>query len=357
MTDVFSLKDYDYTLPEELIAQEPAAQREQSRLLSLNRATGEISHYGFGDLNHLLDATDVLVVNNTEVIPGRFLGKKDSGGKAELLILDYAGRRETKSDGSEFICKCLIKSSKRPRAGTMIFFDRNLRAKVLDFKDGVFTAKIMCEGDFENILYQIGRVPLPPYIKRDGADNPARNDKVSYQTVYASQKGAIAAPTAGLHFSTVFLDKLKAMGIKVVELTLHVGYGTFLAVRVSDIRTHKMHVERFSVSQESADIINHAKSSAQRIVAVGTTCVRTLEYASDPSGHIAAGSGECDLFIYPGYTFKVADAMLTNFHLPQSTLLMLISAFAGRSSILKAYQEAIRKRYRFYSYGDAMFIS
>ena len=357
MSDVFSLKDYDYHLPEELIAQEPAAQREQSRLLALNRASGEMSHLGFDDLSHLLGATDVLVVNNTEVIPGRFLGKKDSGGKAELLILDYAGRRETKSDGSEFICKCLIKASKRPRAGTMIFFGRNLRATVLDFKGGVFTVKIGCDGDFESILYQIGKVPLPPYIKRDDADTPVRDDKASYQTVYASQKGAIAAPTAGLHFSTVFLDKLKAMGVKVVELTLHVGYGTFLPVRVSDIRTHQMHVERFSVSQEGADIINAAKSGARRIVAVGTTCVRTLEYASDSSGQIAAGSGECDLFIYPGYCFKVVDAMLTNFHLPQSTLLMLISAFAGRSSILNAYREAIRERYRFFSYGDAMFIS
>ena len=198
-------------------------------------------------------------------------------------------------------------------------------------------------------------MPLPPYIKR-GSDNNICNDRTSYQTVYASQKGAVAAPTAGLHFSEELLEKLKSKGVKIVEVTLHVGYGSFLPVRVSDIRNHSMHSERFSISKDVADTINRTKEGKNRIIAVGTTCVRTLEYASDINGKVFSGAGNCDLFIYPGYRFKVTDAMITNFHLPKSTLLMLVSAFAGREKILEAYKEAINKRYRFYSYGDAMFI-
>lgn len=199
-------------------------------------------------------------------------------------------------------------------------------------------------------------MPLPPYIKRNLSQNEACNDKISYQTVYASQKGAIAAPTAGLHFSEKLLEKIKSKGVKVVAITLHVGYGTFLPVRVSDIRDHQMHSEWYSIPGGSADIINHAKADGSRVVAVGTTCVRTLEYASDDNGYLINDSGNCDLFIYPGYRFKAVDAMITNFHLPESTLLMLVSAFAGREKILEAYQKAIDKKYRFYSYGDAMFI-
>ena len=210
--------------------------------------------------------------------------------------------------------------------------------------------------DFENLLYQIGHVPLPPYVKR-GVDNIAFDDKTSYQTVYASQKGAVAAPTAGLHFSENLLERIRKKNITIVTITLHVSYGTFLPVRVSDIRQHKMHSERYFVSQASADTINRAKEFGSRILAVGTTCVRTLENASNDKGYLKPGSGECNLFIYPGYRFKVVDAMITNFHLPRSTLLMLVSAFAGRETILQSYQEAIKHSYRFFSYGDSMLIA
>lgn len=346
---MFSLTDYKYDLPEELIAQEPVSQRDQSRLLCLNRSTGELSHNKFCDLSDYLSPSDVLVINNTEVIPGRLMGKKDTGGKAELLILDYASGPEPDRE-----MKCLIKSSKRPKPGTSLFFDQGLKAEVTGFQNGIHTVKFSCSGDFDSLLYQIGKMPLPPYIKRD--TDPPCDDKTAYQTVYASEKGAIAAPTAGLHFSEDILGKIRAKGVRIVEITLHVGYGTFLPVRVSDIRDHQMHSEWYSVPERSAKTINHAKADSHRVIAVGTTCVRTLEYASDESGHLNPGPGNCNLFIYPGYRFKMADAMITNFHLPESTLLMLVSAFAGREKILKAYETAVREKYRFFSYGDAMFM-
>ncbi len=248
------------------------------------------------------------------------------------------------------------KSSETSQARRATFFDQGLKAEITDFDDGIHTVKFLCDDNFESILYQVGNMPLPPYIKRNLSQKGACSDKTSYQTVYASQKGAIAAPTAGLHFSEELLEKIKSKGVKVVAITLHVGYGTFLPVRVSDIRDHQMHSEWYSIPKASADIINHAKADGSRVVAVGTTCVRTLEYASDSNGYIVNDSGNCDLFIYPGYKFRAADAMITNFHLPESTLLMLVSAFAEREKILQAYQEAIDKKYRFYSYGDAMFI-
>ena len=222
--------------------------------------------------------------------------------------------------------------------------------------NGTHTLKFECDADFNDMLDRIGEVPLPPYIKRDGNEAVAHDDRSAYQTVYASQQGAVAAPTAGLHFTGNLLNRLKSRGICVVPITLHVGYGTFSPVRVSDIRSHKMHSERFYISKRAAEQINAARASKKRVVAVGTTSVRTLEYAFNDNGQLSSGTGRCDLFIYPGYQFKVVDAMITNFHLPQSTLLMLVSAFAGRENILQAYEEAIKKRYRFYSYGDAMFI-
>ena len=231
-----------------------------------------------------------------------------------------------------------------------------MKAEVVDWQDGIYTVKFSYKGDFENHLYKIGNMPLPPYIKRDMNDNVC-NDRISYQTVFALQKGAVAAPTAGLHFSEKLLEKLAKKGVRIVAITLHVGYGTFLPVRVSDIRGHKIHSERYFISKETADVINRAKTKGSRIVAVGTTCVRTLEYASDNNGNVIYGSGNCDLFIYPGHRFKVIDAMITNFHLPKSTLLMLVSAFAGREKVLNAYQAAINKGYRFFSYGDAMIIA
>jgi S-adenosylmethionine:tRNA ribosyltransferase-isomerase len=253
------------------------------------------------------------------------------------------------------VCQCLIKTSKRPRVGTSFFFDHSLKAKVIRIVNGIYTVKFSFKSDFDRLLYQLGRVPLPPYIKRDGV-NSAFDDQSAYQTIYASERGAVAAPTAGLHFTKKLLEKIKHKGVSIVTITLHVSYGTFLPVRVSDIRQHKMHSETYLISEEAAAHINHAKANGSRILAVGTTSVRTLEYAIDGSGYLNPGSGRCDLFIYPGYTFKVVDGMITNFHLPQSTLIMLVSAFAGRENILKSYQEAIQHKYRFFSYGDAMLI-
>lgn len=354
---MFSLVDYDYELPKEFIAQTPSKQREQSRLLSLSRETGKLSHHKFYEICDILLPSDVLVINNTEVIPGRLFGKKETGGKAEILILNYASACKT-SKCNEFVCNCLIKSSKRLKINSLLYFDDDLKAVVINFCDGIYTLKFLCDGNFETILYKIGKMPLPPYIKRNGDKSEIScDDKKHYQTVYASQKGAIAAPTAGLHFSKNLLEQLKEKGITIASITLHVGYGTFLPVRESDIRNHKIHSEWFSISKQSANLINSAKANGNRIVAVGTTCVRTLEYASDENGKIACTNGNCDLFIYSGYNFKVVDAMITNFHLPKSTLLMLVSAFAGRTNILNAYKKAINKKYRFYSYGDAMFIA
>jgi S-adenosylmethionine:tRNA ribosyltransferase-isomerase len=353
---MFSLDDYNYKIPTKFIAQKPVTQRDRSKLLFLRKSTGELSHHQFYELVDFLSSSDILVLNNTKVIPARLLGRKDTGGKAELLILNYPGEEKQQNDLCEMVCQCLIKTSKRPQLGTSFFFDQILEAEVIHISNGIYTVRFSYKSDFERLLYQIGRMPLPPYIKRNMGNN-AFDDKVSYQTIYASQKGAVAAPTAGLHFSEKLLKKIKKKGVTIVTITLHVSYGTFLPVRVSDIRQHKMHSETYFIPQASAERINRAKNIGSRVLAVGTTCVRALEYASDDRGYLNPGSGRCDLFIYPGYTFNVVDAMITNFHLPQSTLLMLVSAFAGREKILQSYQEAIQNRYRFFSYGDAMLIA
>ncbi len=349
---MFLLRNYNYNLPEELIAQNPVAQRDRSRLLLVDRKTKMLAHHRFYDICDLLSPSDVLVINNTSVIPARLVGQKETGGKAEVLILRYPDGGKDRMDTGDFICRCIIKTSKRPKDGATLFFDQGLKAKIVNFKDGIYRVKFLYNGRFEKLLDRIGRIPLPPYIKR----TDSKDDRTFYQTVYASQKGAVAAPTAGLHFSESLLEKLRKKGVKVVAITLHVSYGTFLPVRVSDIRDHRIHSEGYFVGKQAADVINREKANGNRIVTVGTTSVRTLEYASNQSGVIAHGSGNCDLFIYPGYVFKVVDAMITNFHLPKSTLLMLVSAFAGRETVLKAYEAAIRERYRFFSYGDAMLI-
>jgi S-adenosylmethionine:tRNA ribosyltransferase-isomerase len=349
---MFLLEDYNYNLPEELIAQNPLAQRDRSKLLLVDRKTKMLAHHRFYDICDLLCPSDVLVINNTAVIPARLLGQKETGGKAEVLILGYPDGDKDRIDTGEFICRCMIKTSKRPKDGATLFFDEGLKAKIVNFNDGIYRVKFLYTGRFEKLLDRIGRIPLPPYIKR----TDSKDDRTFYQTVYASKKGAVAAPTAGLHFSESLLEKLRKKGVKIVAITLHVSYGTFLPVRVSDIRDHRIHSEWYFVGKQTADVINRQKVKGNRIVAVGTTCVRTLEYASNQNGVVAHGSGTCDLFIYPGYRFNVVDAMITNFHLPKSTLLMLVSAFAGRETVLKAYEAAIRERYRFFSYGDAMLI-
>ncbi|MBW2600954.1 MAG: tRNA preQ1(34) S-adenosylmethionine ribosyltransferase-isomerase QueA [Deltaproteobacteria bacterium] len=358
---MYSLEDYHYTLPEELIAQAPVASRDQSRLMVLERSRQRISHHRFAGLVDLLHTGDLLVINNTRVIKARLKGTKETGGKIEVLLLDYpqTGTGELAdsiSDGTAMVCRCLIKASKSPRSGTRLYFAEDLKATVLEGADGIHKLAFKFKGNFHNILEQRGHVPLPPYIKRNGRKARSLEDRQAYQTVYARENGAVAAPTAGLHFTPELLSILGSRGIEIVPITLHVGYGTFLPVRVSDIRDHEIHSETYEITNTAAAAINQAKSFGRRIVAVGTTSVRSLEYSTDSSGHIQAGSGRCDLFIYPGFEFKVVDALITNFHLPQSTLLMLVSAFAGRRFILDAYKEAVEQIYRFFSYGDAMLI-
>jgi len=315
-----------------------------------------MAHGSFSAIVNHLNATDLLVVNNTRVIPARLRGQKDTGGKVEALLLDYTKGLEESPDSDTFICQCLVKASKRPREGALLNFGPKLQAQVISFTDGIFTLRFLFSGKFDSLLTEIGEMPLPPYIRRT-VDAPSFcDDSEAYQTVYASRKGAVAAPTAGLHFSNAVLDRIRAKGVEIVEITLHVGYGTFLPVRVRDIRNHRMHRERYIISPDAADAINGAKRKERRIIAVGTTSIRTLEHASDPSGRVMPGTGDADLFIYPGYRFKTVDGLVTNFHLPRSTLLMLVSAFAGRSRVLAAYRAAVDQKYRFFSYGDAMLI-
>lgn len=359
---MFQLTDYGYDLPRELIAQEPAGHRDGSRLLCLDRASGQTAHRVFSDLPELLAPSDVLVVNDTEVIPARIHGHKAGGGKVEVLLLDYGEGNGNGSSGTrEVTCECMVKASKRPRPGTRLFFDLGLTAEVMGSRDAVHALRFAGPEPFESILYRIGDMPLPPYIRRNGgkgaAEKTPHNDRTAYQTVYAARKGAVAAPTAGLHFTPALLDRIRRRGVDVVTVTLHVGYGTFVPVRVRDIRDHRMHRERFSIPPATAEAVNRARSEGRRVVAVGTTSVRTLEYAAGADGRIVPGTGSCDLFIYPGYRFKAVDAVITNFHLPESTLIMLVSAFAGRENVLSAYREAVAARYRFFSYGDAMFIA
>jgi S-adenosylmethionine:tRNA ribosyltransferase-isomerase len=348
---MYSLVDYEYELPSELIAQAPTGRRDHSRLLRLERSTGEVFHHRFDEIAGMLSAGDVLVVNDTAVVKARLLGRKESGGKVEVLLLDYAGGSRP-SDPRRFTCECLVKSSKPTRSGTRLRFDAGLSGQVIATGEGTCRIEFSGNSDFDAVLDRVGHVPLPPYIRR--TDEPG--DRSAYQTVYAEVRGAVAAPTAGLHFTPELMSKLKALGVVITPITLHVGYGTFAPVRTEDIRAHRMHAERFTIPAATVEVVSAARATGKRVVAVGTTVVRTLEFATDAQGRLAAGSGTCDLFIYPGFRFKAVDAMVTNFHLPRSTLLMLVSAFAGRENILHAYRAAVRERYRFYSYGDAMMI-
>jgi S-adenosylmethionine:tRNA ribosyltransferase-isomerase len=352
---MFQLSDYDYDLPVDKIAQAPCKKRSESKLLHLNRESQNIHHHQFSDITSLLKNDDLLVINNTKVVPARLVGKKETGGKIEILIIDYAeGMRNLDKHGF-FQCDCLIKASKSPRKDSILLLEGKVEANVVNTKGYTSEIKFLNGDSFPQFLHKYGKIPLPPYIKRDDTAGK-QNDNQDYQTVYASQKGAVAAPTAGLHFTHPLMDDIIKKGVEIAQITLHVGYGTFVPVRVDDIREHKIHSEYFSLSKKDANLINSAKEEHRRIVAVGTTSVRTLEFLSDENGMVDRKSGMCDLFIYPGYTFKCVNAMITNFHLPQSTLLMLISAFYSRKKILEAYEEAKLKNYRFFSYGDAMLI-
>ncbi|MCD6319216.1 MAG: tRNA preQ1(34) S-adenosylmethionine ribosyltransferase-isomerase QueA [Candidatus Desulfofervidaceae bacterium] len=346
---VYRLSGYDYPLPKELIAQEPVPNRDRCRLLVLDKNNGEIVHTAFANIIDYLGKRDVLVINDTKVIPARLLGKKATGGKVEVLLLHFD---PTQAGAEVFETEALLKASRAPRPGQFIYFADKLKAEVLGYDEGKVKLRFFSRGLFRDVLLELGHVPLPPYIKRE--DKP--EDKNTYQTVYASKEGAVAAPTAGLHFTPQLLTALQERGVEIVRLTLHVGYGTFIPVKVEDIREHKMHGEYYEVSEEAAKKLNKATQSGKRVVAVGTTTTRLLEYLMTRYGKIRPGRGICDIFIYPGFKFKMVQALITNFHLPKSTLIMLVSAFAGRELILKAYKEAIEKKYRFYSYGDAMFI-
>lgn len=340
-----NIKEFYYDLPEELIAQDPLTDRSSSRLLTLDKNSGAFSHHVFRDIVDFLNPGDCLVVNNTKVIPARLMGEKEGiGAGIEVLLLK---RKEND------VWETLVKPGKKARPGARISFGNGLLVgEVVDVvEEGNRLIKFEYEGIFEEILDQLGQMPLPPYITH------RLEDKNRYQTVYAKHNGSAAAPTAGLHFTPELLEVIKAKGVKVAEVTLHVGLGTFRPVKVENILEHHMHSEFYMVEEEQAAMINETKKNGGRVICVGTTSCRTLESATGEDGILRAGSGWTEIFIYPGYKFKILDALITNFHLPESTLLMLISALAGRDNVMKAYEEAVKERYRFFSFGDAMFIS
>lgn len=338
------LKDFNYDLPEELIAQDPLEDRSSSRLMVLHKDTGRIEHKIFRDIIDYLNPGDCLVINDTKVIPARLMGiKEDTCAAIEVLLL----KRNV-----DDVWECLVKPGKKARTGARIIFGEGLLVgEIVDvIEDGNRMIKFHYEGIFEEILDKLGQMPLPPYITHK------LQDKNRYQTVYAKNEGSAAAPTAGLHFTKELLEKIKEKGVNVVSITLHVGLGTFRPVKVDKIEEHHMHTETFNISKEAADTINRTRAAGGRVIAVGTTSCRTLESAAADDGTIPARSGDTDIFIYPGYKFKAIDCLITNFHLPESTLIMLVSALAGRDNIMNAYETAVKERYRFFSFGDAMFI-
>jgi S-adenosylmethionine:tRNA ribosyltransferase-isomerase len=337
-------QDFYFDLPQELIAQDPLEDRSSSRLLVLDKETGEIEHRHFRDIVEYLNAGDCLVLNNTKVIPARLLGtKQETGAAIEVLLLK---RREND------IWETLVKPGKKAKIGAVISFgDGLLTGKVIDIVDeGNRLIQFSYEGIFEEVLDRLGEMPLPPYITHK------LQDKNRYQTVYAKYDGSAAAPTAGLHFTRKLLDEVANKGVKIAYVTLHVGLGTFRPVKEENVLKHHMHSEFYQVTKETADIINDTKARGGRVICVGTTSCRTIESAADENGKVLAGSGNTEIFIYPGYKFKVLDNLITNFHLPESTLIMLVSALAGRERVLNAYKVAVDERYRFFSFGDAMFI-
>jgi S-adenosylmethionine:tRNA ribosyltransferase-isomerase len=339
------IADFDYDLPEELIAQQPLARRENSRMLVVRRGENAWQDDYFVNFPGFLKKDDVLVLNNTKVFPARLLGEKETKAKIELFLV-----REMENQ----VWETLARPARRLKTGTKIFFGEKLRAEVLQkTENGHCIVKFESDGDFDEILEETGQTPLPPYIKRE--DGGFDKDRERYQTVFAKRRGAIAAPTAGLHFTPEVLEKIKDSGVRVVEITLHVGYGTFEPVRVDNLAEHKVMAEEYEISPSAARILNEAKAGGQRIIAIGTTTTRALE-SSAADGKIQSGRHLADLTITPGYKFKAVDGLLTNFHLPQSSLLVLVSTFAGHQLIMKAYRYAVASQYRFYSYGDCMLI-
>jgi S-adenosylmethionine:tRNA ribosyltransferase-isomerase len=341
-----NLHDFYYDLPQELIAQDPLSDRSSSRLMVLDKNTGALEHKIFRDIIDYLAPGDCLVINDTKVIPARLIGEKaDTGAAIEVLLLT---RKKDLKDTWEV----LVKPGKKAKTGTKISFGGGrLTGEIIDVvEEGNRLIQFTYDGIFEEILDELGQMPLPPYITHK------LEDKNRYQTVYAKHEGSAAAPTAGLHFTTELLEKIRQKGVDIARVTLHVGLGTFRPVKVENIQEHHMHSEFYVVTQEAADKINHARQAGGRIISVGTTSTRTLESVAAEDGTIKAGSGSTQIFIYPGYQFKAIDCLITNFHLPESTLVMLVSALAGREHVLHAYEEAVKEQYRFFSFGDAMFI-
>ena len=336
--------DFDFQLPEELIAQTPLDRRDASRLLTLDRTTGAIGHHHFYDLHQFLRPGDCLVLNDSRVLPARLIGHRPTGGACEVLLL---------VDKGDNLWECLVRPGRKLKQGAQVIFgDGKLTATVeAELEDGKRAVRFHYQGIFLEILEQLGKMPLPPYIKEE------LQDQERYQTVYSRVIGSAAAPTAGLHFTPELLDRVQEIGVKVCHITLHVGLGTFRPVKAEDIADHEMHSEFCMISQETADTINETKRNGGRVVCVGTTSCRAIESFAAEDGTMSERSGWTSIFIYPGDKFKVLDALITNFHLPQSTLIMLVSALAGREHVLAAYDEAVRERYRFFSFGDAMFIS
>lgn len=336
--------DFTFDLPEELIAQDPLEDRASSRLLVLDKVTGERTHRHFRDVKEYLKPGDCLVINDTKVIPARLIGaKEETGAKIEVLLLK---RKEND------MWETLVKPGKKARPGARISFGNGeLVGEVVDvLEEGNRLVRFEYKGIFEEVLDRLGQMPLPPYITHQ------LQDKNRYQTVYAKHEGSAAAPTAGLHFTQELLEEIQAMGVKIAHVTLHVGLGTFRPVKVENVLEHHMHSEFYCIEQDAADLINETKKNGGRVISVGTTSTRTLESAADENGFLTAKSGWTEIFIYPGYQFKVIDGLITNFHLPESTLLMLVSALAGREHVLAAYEEAVKERYRFFSFGDAMLL-
>ena len=335
--------DFDFYLPEELIAQTPLERRDASRLLTLDKHTGATEHHHFYELPQFLRPGDCLVLNNSRVLPARLIGHRPTGGVCEVLLL---------TDKGEGLWECLVRPGKKLRPGAQVIFGEGQLTATIEAEesDGKRLARFHYQGIFLEILEQLGKMPLPPYIKAELKDNER------YQTVYSKVMGSAAAPTAGLHFTPELLQKIQDMGVDLCYVTLHVGLGTFRPVKAEDIQDREMHSEFCQISQETADVINSTKARGGRVICVGTTSCRTIESFAAEDGTMTARSGWTNIFIYPGYRFKVLDALITNFHLPQSTLIMLVSALAGREHVLAAYEEAVREKYRFFSFGDAMFI-
>ncbi len=340
------LSEFDFPLPQELIAQQPLAERTASRLLCLDRVSGQIAHQQFARLPDLLRSGDLLVRNDTRVLPARLLGRKESGGQVELLLVRQI-------DAEQNLWRCMTRCSKPLRVGSLLVFSEGLHGEVVEQEaDGQRLVRFNCTGAFKDVLERVGHMPLPPYIRREDRDL----DKDRYQTVFACNPGAVAAPTAGLHFNVETFSELVERGIDVCSITLHVGPGTFLPVRTDNLHEHRMHSEAYEIPRATAERINAARAAGRRIIALGTTVTRTLEHAVGEDGLLCPGQGDTDLFIKPGFRFRMVDALVTNFHLPKSTLLVLVAAFAGRDFILEAYRQAIEHGYRFFSYGDCMLI-